>query len=232
MLVVSSKIIVALDYDNEEDAWLFINKVSPNLCRLKIGKELFCSTGKSFVQKVVAKGFDVFLDLKFYDIPNTVASVMRVVADMGVWMVNVHASGGEKMMIEALNALNEADNRPLLIAVTVLTSMDDSDLVRAGIKVNTTAQVMNLAKMVNRCNLDGVVCSANEVVFLKEQFGSDFLAVTPGIRPEGDCIDDQKRIMTPKKAITCGSDYLVIGRPITLAENPVEKLNSINQSIL
>ena len=228
---MNSKVIVALDYDNESDAWGFIDKVSPEICRLKIGKELFCSTGNAFVKKVIAKGFDVFLDLKFYDIPNTVSSVMNVVADMGVWMVNVHASGGEAMMLKAMNTLSSYPSRPLLIAVTVLTSMEDEDLIKTGINLKTESQVLNLAKLAYQCNLDGVVCSANEVSTIKASVAESFLAITPGIRPLGASLDDQKRVMTPEKAVAKGSDYLVIGRPITQSDNPKEKLIEINRTL-
>lgn len=227
-----AKVVVALDFDNKADALAFINKIQPSDCRLKIGKEMFTYFGPEFVKTLVDKGFDVFLDLKFHDIPNTVAKAVTAAAELGVWMVNVHASGGLKMMQKAKEALAVyGEKAPLLIAVTVLTSMEEDDLVGIGITKLPAEQVMHLASLTKEAGLDGVVCSAVEAELLKEQLGDDFILVTPGIRPAGASFDDQKRIMTPEQAITLGVDYLVIGRPITKAEDPHAVLQAINASL-
>lgn len=226
------KVVVALDFDNQADALAFVDKVQPSDCRLKVGKEMFTYFGPEFVKELVNRGFDVFLDLKFHDIPNTVAKAVTAAAELGVWMVNVHASGGLNMMIKAKEALTPyGDKAPLLIAVTVLTSMGEDDLAGLGITKSPAEQVEHLAKLTQQAGLDGVVCSAMEAELLKQQLGSTFKLVTPGIRPEGAEVDDQKRIMTPKQAIDVGVDYLVIGRPITKADDPRQVLQSINQSI-
>jgi orotidine-5'-phosphate decarboxylase len=181
---------------------------------------------------LTGRGFDVFLDLKFHDIPNTVAKAVTAAAEMGVWMVNVHASGGREMMVKAKQALEKhGDNAPLLIAVTVLTSMSEEDLFGLGITRTPAEQVMLLAKLTKEAGLDGVVCSAQEAQSLKSALGKDFKLITPGIRPAGTASDDQKRIMTPEQAMAVGVDYLVIGRPITQAENPQQVLQSINLSL-
>ena len=193
---------------------------------------MFTYFGPAFVKELVDLGFDVFLDLKFHDIPNTVAKAVTAAAKMGVWMVNVHASGGYEMMHKAKQALEQfGDKAPLLIAVTVLTSMDEAELERLGITKSPQEQVMHLAKLTKQAGLDGVVCSAQEAQSLKAALGKEFKLVTPGIRPAGSDAGDQKRIMTPKEAIEAGSDYLVIGRPITQAQNPVKVLNDVNESI-
>ena len=227
------KVVIALDYEHKEQALAFIAKLDPNTCRLKIGKEMFTHFGPEFVKVIVGKGFDVFLDLKFHDIPNTVAKAVKAAADLGVWMVNVHASGGRRMM-EAAKAILEpyGDKAPLLIAVTVLTSMDQSDLTELGIDISPAEQVKRLATLTKSSGLDGVVCSSHEAEELKALLGKSFMLVTPGIRPEGSLADDQRRIKTPKQAIESGSDYLVIGRPITQAADPVSVLNQINASLL
>lgn len=228
----TSKVVVALDYENRRDALAFVEKVTPEVCRLKVGKEMFTRFGPEFVSLLVNKGFDVFLDLKFHDIPNTVAKAVKAAADLGVWMVNVHASGGLKMMRAAKDILAPyGDEAPLLIAVTVLTSMDEEDL--KGIHVNATPneQVMNLARLTQQAGLDGVVCSAQEAKVLKAELGADFQLVTPGIRPAGFDANDQKRIVTPVQAVADGADYLVIGRPITKAEDPIAVLAQINDSL-
>ncbi len=228
----TSKVVVALDYENRRDALAFVEKVTPEVCRLKVGKEMFTRFGPEFVSLLVNKGFDVFLDLKFHDIPNTVAKAVKAAADLGVWMVNVHASGGLKMMRAAKDILAPyGDEAPLLIAVTVLTSMDEEDL--KGIHVNATPneQVMNLARLTQQAGLDGVVCSAQEAKVLKAELGADFQLVTPGIRPAGFDANDQKRIVTPVQAVADGADYLVIGRPITKAEDPIAVLAQINESL-
>lgn len=226
------KVVIALDYDNKQQALAFIEQLDPSSCRLKIGKEMFTHFGPEFVKLIVDKGFDVFLDLKFHDIPNTVAKAVKAAADLGVWMVNVHASGGRRMM-EAAKAILEpyGDKAPLLIAVTVLTSMDQTDLAELGIELTPAEQVKRLALLTKSSGLDGVVCSSHEAEQLKALLGKSFKLVTPGIRPAGSDAGDQRRIKTPKQAIESGSDYLVIGRPITQAEDPVAVLNEINASL-
>lgn len=226
------KVVIALDYDNKQQALAFIEQLDPSTCRLKIGKEMFTHFGPEFVQLIVAKGFDVFLDLKFHDIPNTVAKAVKAAADLGVWMVNVHASGGRRMM-EAAKAILEpyGDKAPLLIAVTVLTSMDQSDLTELGINLTPAEQVKRLATLTKSSGLDGVVCSSHEAEELKALLGASFKLITPGIRPAGSDAGDQRRIKTPKQAMDSGSDYLVIGRPITQAADPVAVLNDINASL-
>ncbi|KPH64319.1 orotidine 5'-phosphate decarboxylase [Pseudoalteromonas porphyrae] len=228
----SKKVLIALDYDDQQTALNFVKQLSPDTCRLKVGKEMFTYFGPAFVKELIDLGFDVFLDLKFHDIPNTVAKAVTAAAKMGVWMVNVHASGGVEMMTKAKQALEQfGDEAPLLIAVTVLTSMDSAELKRLGIDKTPAEQVVYLAKLAKESGLDGVVCSAQEAKQLKSILGSDFKLVTPGIRPEGSAAGDQKRIMTPKQAIDDGSDYLVIGRPITQADDPVSVLINVNNSI-
>ncbi len=227
------KVVVALDFDNQAEALIFVDKIQPSDCRLKVGKEMFTYFGPEFVKLLVQRGFDVFLDLKFHDIPNTVARAVTAAAHLGVWMVNVHASGGLKMMEKAKQALAPfGDNAPLLIAVTVLTSMEQEDLLSLGIAKSPADQVLHLASLSHQSGLDGVVCSAQEAIKLKQVFGQDFTLVTPGIRPIGSSVDDQKRVMTPKEAITIGVDYLVIGRPITKAADPLAVLTEINRSLL
>ncbi len=226
------KVVVALDFDNQADALAFVDKIQPSDCRLKVGKEMFTYFGPEFVKALVNRGFDVFLDLKFHDIPNTVAKAVAAAAELGVWMVNVHASGGLKMMAKAKESLAPyGDKAPLLIAVTVLTSMGEEDLQGLGITKSPAEQVLHLAKLTKQAGLDGVVCSAMEAEDLKQQLGSEFCLITPGIRPSGASVDDQKRIMTPEQALAVGVDYLVIGRPITKAEDPQQVLNDINASI-
>ena len=227
------KVVVALDFDQKIKAEAFVDKLDPKLCRLKVGKEMFTHFGPSFVSSLVAKNYDVFLDLKFHDIPNTVAKACQAAADLGVWMVNVHATGGPKMMEYARKSLDKyAANRPLLIAVTVLTSMDQQQLTAIGIDSTPEQQVLKLAHLTHNCGLDGVVCSAKESSVLKSSIANDFKLVTPGIRPEGSAKGDQIRVMTPKQAIHAGSDYLVIGRPITQSVDPLNTLIDINRSIL
>lgn len=228
----SKKVLIALDYDDQKTALAFVKQLSPDTCRLKVGKEMFTYFGPEFVKELIELGFDVFLDLKFHDIPNTVAKAVTAAAKMGVWMVNVHASGGFEMMTKAKVALEPfGDKAPILIAVTVLTSMDESELKRLGINKSPQEQVIYLAKLAKEAGLDGVVCSAQEASVLKAELGEHFKLVTPGIRPEGSDAGDQKRIMTPKQAIKAGSDYLVVGRPITKASNPVKVLQDVNESI-
>ena len=229
---MTSKIIVALDYEKESDALALVDQIDPNLCRLKVGKEMFTTLGMNFVKQLHQRNFDVFLDLKYHDIPNTVARAVRSAADLGVWMVDLHASGGLRMMEEAKRILEPyGKDAPLLIAVTVLTSMEDLDLLQIGINASLREQVLRLAHLTQRAGLDGVVCSPQEVEILRNACGEEFKLVTPGIRPIGADFGDQRRVMTPTAAIRAGSDYLVIGRPITKADNPAEVLRSINASI-
>ncbi len=226
-------IIVALDYPDATSALEFVDNLSPELCRLKVGFELFVAAGPEFVDRLVAKGYDVFLDLKFHDIPNTVAAACKVAADSGVWMLNVHASGGAGMLSAAREAVASAgQSRPLLIAVTVLTALSGEDLGELGIKENPAEHVLRLARLSHACGLDGVVCSAAEAATLRAFFpAQDFVLVTPGIRLAADSRDDQKRVLTPRQALESGSDYLVIGRPITRAADPVERLHEIMASL-
>lgn len=228
--VVNSPVIVALDYSCEKDVLLLVEQLSPQNCRLKVGKELFTACGPTLVQRLVAKNFDVFLDLKFHDIPNTVAQALKAARDLGVWMVNVHASGGGRMMDAARSALNAKED-PLLIGVTVLTSMEQSDLTEIGVNTAIDKHIMNLAALACSSGFDGVVCSAKETAVLREQFGKDFCLVTPGIRPEGSDHGDQRRVVTPVDAVRSGSNFLVIGRPVTHAPNPAKALDMINISI-
>ena len=233
MKTCSTPIIVVLDYPNAAAALTLVNQLSPELCRLKVGKELFVAAGPDFVQQLVAKGFDVFLDLKFHDIPNTVARACVAAAKLGVWMINVHCSGGSKMMSAARTAIDRLEgHKPLLIGVTVLTSMTMSDLQESGINYSPEEQVLHLAELAYQARLDGVVCSAHEAAALRAKFGKDFCLVTPGIRPADYAAkDDQSRIVTPREAVDNGSDYLVIGRPITQANHPLEALKQIIQSL-
>ncbi|MCD8546958.1 MAG: orotidine-5'-phosphate decarboxylase [Aeromonadaceae bacterium] len=227
------KVIVALDYADEAAALAFVAKVDPSLCRLKVGKEMFTLFGPHFVRQLVAKGFDVFLDLKFHDIPNTVAKAVAASAELGVWMVNVHASGGQRMMAAAKAALAPyGDKAPKLIAVTVLTSMEQADLAQIGLDIPPLEQVLRLASLTQAAGLDGVVCSAQEAQFLKERLGQEFLLVTPGIRPAGSETGDQRRVLTPAEAVSAGADYLVIGRPITQAAEPLATLQAVNASLI
>lgn len=231
--MLDQKVIVALDYDNQKDALAFVDKIDANSCRLKVGKEMFTLFGPEFVKQLHQRGFSVFLDLKFHDIPNTCSKAVRAAAELGVWMVNVHASGGERMMSASRDILQPYGNdRPLLIGVTVLTSMEQHDLVSLGLDVTPEQQVKRLAQLSKNSGLDGVVCSAQESLMLKNELGSDFKLVTPGIRPAGSAVGDQKRIMTPVEAIRAGSDYLVIGRPITQAEHPSDVLAQMNATLL
>ncbi|EEW11416.1 orotidine-5'-phosphate decarboxylase [Vibrio mimicus] len=227
------KVIVALDYDNLADALAFVDKIDPSTCRLKVGKEMFTLFGPEFVRELHKRGFSVFLDLKFHDIPNTCSKAVKAAAELGVWMVNVHASGGERMMVASREILEPyGKDRPLLIGVTVLTSMESSDLQGIGIQTSPQDHVLRLATLTKNSGLDGVVCSAQEASLLKQNLGSEFKLVTPGIRPAGTEQGDQRRIMTPAQAIASGSDYLVIGRPITQASHPDLVLQEINRTLI
>ncbi len=225
-------VIVALDYPDAEETLAFVRQLDPSLCQLKIGKELFTATGRHLVEQLINQGFKVFLDLKYHDIPNTVAQACKVAAQMGVWMVDMHASGGRRMMEAAVEAIANENNQPLLIAVTVLTSMDQQDLTELGITKTVEEQVLSLASLAKSSGMDGVVCSAHEVVRLRETIGQDFTLVTPGIRLSHSVVDDQRRIMTPQEALEAGSDYLVMGRPITQASDPISVLQNVNDIAL
>jgi orotidine-5'-phosphate decarboxylase len=222
------KIIVALDYADADSALKLVNQLDPALCRLKVGKELFTAAGPQFVEKLTRSDFGVFLDLKFHDIPNTVAKACSAASNLGVWMLNVHASGGLEMMQAAKSAVDNSDTKPLLIAVTVLTSMNQETLNQIGIHTDLPTHVLNLAKLTQQAGLDGVVCSALEAKMLRSNLGNAFCLVTPGIRPANASKDDQSRIVTPADALALGSSYLVIGRPITQAGNPLAALVAIN----
>ncbi|MCA1920910.1 MULTISPECIES: orotidine-5'-phosphate decarboxylase [Buttiauxella] len=232
-VATDSPIVVALDYDNRDKALAFIDRIDPRDCRLKVGKEMFTLFGPQLVRDIQARGFDVFLDLKFHDIPNTTAHAVAAAAELGVWMVNVHASGGARMMTAAREALLPFGNdAPLLIAVTVLTSMEASDLADLGIAATPAEHAERLARLTQNCGLDGVVCSAQEAVRFKSELGQSFKLVTPGIRPVGSDAGDQRRIMTPQQAQTAGVDFMVIGRPITQSANPSQTLRDIRASLL
>ncbi|HIE90744.1 MAG TPA: orotidine-5'-phosphate decarboxylase [Methylophilaceae bacterium] len=226
-----SKIVIALDYTNAKDALSLVNQLDPSQCKLKVGKELYTATGPALVEKLVAKDFKVFLDLKFHDIPNTVKKACKAASDLGVWMLNVHASGGSAMMEAALEGVNQSNKNPYLIAVTVLTSMNQATLSEIGNKTPIQEQVLRLATLTQAAGLHGVVCSAQEASLLRQNVNPEFLLVTPGIRPTNASKDDQSRIMTPPDALRQGASYLVIGRPITQAEQPQQALQAILQSI-
>jgi orotidine-5'-phosphate decarboxylase len=228
---IQSPIVVALDFPTQEQALAMADQLDPKLCRVKVGKELYTATGPAILEQLHKRGYDVFLDLKFHDIPNTCAKAVGVAAELGVWMVNVHASGGQRMMEAARNELEKKTHKPLLIGVTVLTSMERSDLAGIGLDVEPMEQVKRLAKLAQTSGLDGVVCSAREVALIRENCGKDFLTVTPGIRPEGSDIGDQKRVMTPRQAVEAGVDYMVIGRPVTQSNLPNAACNQIVSSI-
>jgi orotidine-5'-phosphate decarboxylase len=214
-----------------DEVMTLLRQLDPATCRVKIGKELFTRFGPDLVRQIVAMGFDVFLDLKFHDIPNTVNKAVAAAAELGVWMLTLHASGGADMLRAARDAVADIEQKPLLVAVTVLTSLGEEDLAIQGVQRSAVEQVQRLASLAQECGMDGVVCSAAEAAELRKLLRKDFLLVTPGIRPQGDAAGDQKRIVTPAAAVLAGSDYLVIGRPITRAREPVEKLLSIQREI-
>ena len=229
---IDPKVIVALDFATEAQALKLVDGLDPTMCRLKVGKEMFTHMGPSFVKNLENRGFGVFLDLKFHDIPNTVARAVAAAADLGVWMVNVHASGGPRMMEDAAKALEPyGAKRPLLTAVTVLTSMDEEQLRAVGITCPLEEQVLRLATLTRDCGLDGVVCSAREAAMLRQHLGQDFKLVTPGIRPRNAEVGDQIRVVTPAEAIKLGSSYLVMGRPITKAPDPIAALKAVNAEL-
>jgi orotidine-5'-phosphate decarboxylase len=224
---LNSPIIVALDYDSSDKALTLARQLDPSLCLVKVGKELFTRAGPALIHELHDLGLQVFLDLKYHDIPNTVAAAVRAAADLGVWMVNVHASGGSRMMIAAREAIEGHASRPLLIGVTVLTSMSAEDLRELGWNGSAEERVAQLAELAANSGLDGVVCSAQESTMLRQQRGDNFALVTPGIRLAGDAAGDQRRVVTPADAMAGGSDYLVIGRSITQAEDPLVTLRGI-----
>ena len=227
---MDSKIIIPLDLEYSA-AINMAKNFNANLCRLKIGSQLFSSSGPQIIKELNTLGFDIFLDLKFHDIPNTVYEAVKSAADLGIWMVNVHASGGRAMLEASKKALEGFDQPPLLIAVTVLTSLSEDSLNEVGIK-DLSKQVLRLAELTNECDLNGVVCASTDVKAIRNRFGKDFITVTPGIRPNDSKVNDQNRISTPSEAIKNGSDYLVIGRPITESENPTKALEKIIEEIL
>ena len=229
--MTDTKIIVALDYPEAAPALELVARLEPSLCRLKVGKELFTAAGPSLLEQFMQRGFEVFLDLKFHDIPNTTAQACKAAASLGVWMVNVHALGGRKMMEAAREAVAHTARPPKLIAVTVLTSMAEEDLAELGMLVTPAELVLRLATLARDSGMDGVVCSAQEAALLRKHCGSEFCLVTPGIRPADASSDDQSRIMTPRAALEAGASYLVIGRPITRAADPMLALQEILKQI-
>ena len=228
---MTSRVIVALDYADARSAMALVDRLEPSACKVKVGKELFTAAGPDLVADLVKRGFDVFLDLKFHDIPNTVAQACKAAAQLGVWMVNVHALGGRAMMTAAREAIESVPRKPHLIAVTVLTSMAEADLREVGIDASPLVEAMKLAELAGGCGLDGVVCSAHEAAAIRDRLGSRFLRVTPGIRLAEDSAGDQKRVMTPQIAIESGASYLVIGRSVTRAVDPLAALARINREI-
>lgn len=225
------RVIVALDYPEAAPALAMASRLDPQSCRLKVGKELYTAAGPSLVEKLRGSGFEVFLDLKYHDIPNTVAAACAAAANLGVWMVNVHAMGGRAMMAAAREALERHPRRPRLVAVTVLTSLAGPDLAEVGFADDARAGVSRLARLAQACGLDGVVCSPQEAPVLREQCGRDFTLVTPGVRPATAAKDDQQRIATPRQAIAGGADYIVIGRPVTRAPDPLAALRAVLDEI-
>ncbi len=225
------RVLVAMDYDNSADCLAMARRLSPQDCRLKVGKELFTHAGPAIVEALMALGFEVFLDLKFHDIPNTTAKAVKAAAELGVWMVNVHASGGVRMMSAAREVLENYRQPPRLIAVTVLTSMESEDLAAIGIARQPDEQVQLLAKLTQDCGLDGIVCSAQEAAQMRSLYGPDFCLVTPGIRLPDSPPDDQRRTLTPLEAMAAGSSYLVIGRPITRATDPAARCQAIVKTL-
>lgn len=225
------RVIVALDYPDAAPALALVSRLSPEQCRLKVGKELFTAAGPGLVETLVQRGFDIFLDLKYHDIPSTVAQACRAAAVLGVWMLNVHALGGRAMMSAAREALEGTRRRPRVIAVTVLTSHAQTDLAEIGIDATPQTAALRLAGLARACGLDGVVCSAQEAAALRAALGAAFLLVTPGIRGAGEAADDQARVATARAAIESGASYLVIGRPVTRAPDPSAVLLAINREI-
>ncbi|MGM0784845.1 MAG: orotidine-5'-phosphate decarboxylase [Pseudomonadota bacterium] len=226
-----SPLIIALDHPSLDAALCLADRLDPTRCRVKVGKELFTRSGPDVVEALHGRGFDVFLDLKFHDIPNTVAGAVQAAAEQGVWMVNVHASGGRRMMEAARERLDRHGLTTHLIAVTVLTSLERADLAEVGVTDSAEAQVERLARLAKESGMSGVVCSAQEASRLRERCGEDFLKVTPGIRPRFAAADDQRRVMTPREAQRAGSTHLVVGRPVTQADDPMAALSAIEQEL-
>jgi len=225
-----SKVIVALDFSSLDETEVFLKKIKGQDCKVKVGKELFTTEGPNIVKLIQQYGFETFLDLKFHDIPNTVSHAIKASCNLGVWMVNVHASGGKQMMLAAREAVESSSHKPLLIAVTILTSFDNSSYQELGFKNELKEQIAYLATMSEKSGMDGIVCSANDIPSIKQLVREKFLFITPGIRV-ANSDDDQKRVTTPENAIFNGSNYLVIGRPITLSNDPATMIDKINQSI-
>lgn len=225
------RVIVALDFPDAAQALALVERLEPGLCRLKVGKEMFTRFGPTFLEQLAGQGFEIFLDLKFHDIPNTVAAACDAAADLGVWMMNLHASGGRRMMEAARDRLDQRAYRPLLVAVTILTSLSQEDIVEVGYQGEPAENVLRLAALASQSGMDGVVCSPREAADLRARLGQDFLLVTPGVRPRDATADDQRRVMTPADAIQAGASYLVVGRPITAAEDPIGALLRINREI-
>lgn len=226
-----SRVIVALDFPGQHQAMELVEQLEPAQCRLKVGKEMFTRLGPDFVELLVDRGFDVFLDLKFHDIPNTVGAACDAAADLGVWMINVHTSGGRKMMETARERLERRQQRPLLIGVTILTSLGEQDIAEVGFSGAPRENVLRLAALAESSGLDGVVCSPLESTLIRQQAADNFMLVTPGVRPASASLDDQKRVMTPGDAIRSGSSYLVVGRPVTAAPDPLASLQAINVEV-
>ena len=228
--MTDKKIIIALDFDSYDKAILMTKKLDPTLCNLKVGSQLFTSAGPKIIERILKMGFDIFLDLKFHDIPNTVSESVKVASSLGVWMLNVHTSGGSKMMKAAKLAALEATQAPLIIGVTILTSLEEEDINEVGI-AGMNNQVKTLSSLAKESSLDGIVCSAREVKDVKSSLGKDFLTVTPGIRASGQAEGDQSRVTSAKQAIVNGSDFLVIGRPITQSPDPLKSLENFIREI-
>ena len=229
--MTNARVIVALDYPQRQLAMELVDQLDPDQCRLKVGKEMFTRLGPALVETLVGRGFDVFLDLKFHDIPNTVAAACDAAADLGVWMMNVHASGGRRMMETAAERLANRQQRPLVIGVTILTSLAQEDIQEVGFTGTPAENVLRLAALAESSGLDGVVCSPRESSTIREQASPAFALVTPGVRPVSAVLDDQKRVMTPGDAMRAGSTYLVVGRPITAADDPLAVLSAINAEV-
>jgi orotidine-5'-phosphate decarboxylase len=229
--LIGPRIIVALDYPAREPALELVERLDPGLCRLKVGKEMFTRLGPAFVSDLGRRGFEVFLDLKFHDIPNTVAAACAAAADLGVWMLNVHASGGRRMLEAARERLEHSRQRPLLIAVTILTSLGADELGEIGFNGTPAENVLRLARLAERSGADGVVCSPREASEVRAATGDGFLLITPGVRPAASAADDQRRITTPAQAVQDGADYLVVGRPITQSADPLQALRTIAAEI-
>ena len=229
--MTNARVIVALDYPQRQLAMELVDQLDPDQCRLKVGKEMFTRLGPALVETLVGRGFDVFLDLKFHDIPNTVAAACDAAADLGVWMMNVHASGGRRMMETAAERLANRQQRPLVIGVTILTSLAQEDIQEVGFTGTPAENVLRLAALAVSSGLDGVVCSPRESSTIREQASPAFALVTPGVRPVSAVLDDQKRVMTPGDAMRAGSTYLVVGRPITAADDPLAALSATNAEV-